>query len=877
MNKCTLLLVCLLSFCTVLQSQNTYELNQGWVCAKASEVNMQGAVISNAVTALPNWQPAVVPGTILTTMLANKQVPDPFYGMNNQLIPDIYTVGKDYYTYWFVKDFTEKLPAPGTQVWLHFRGINYGCNVFLNGHPLNTRTHKGMFLSQTYNITSLLQKNGNNRLAVIVYPPDIPGNANGGQGGDGSIARNVSVQYTAGWDWIQPVRDRNTGIWDKVTIEKTQQVNIINPHIITQVPGIRYTSGKQAPATIMLSAELQNTADKPVTGVLSYQLEGKTIAKKISIPATSTRLVQLDDYRMADPKLWWPNTYGPQNLYKLDLRFSINGSVLSDQETINFGIREIKPEWNAVTRSMQVMVNGQKVFMKGGNWIISDAMLRFSPERYDAEIRFHRDMNLNLIRIWGGAITERPEFYEACDKYGMLVMQDFWGSGDCNGRWQDPMKLDDQWTRRNYPDDHALFLASAKDQIKLLRNHPSLAIWCGGNEITLPEDIFHPLKDSILPSLDGTRWFIDYSNSDSMSYNFLGGNGDGPYGIQEPKTFFQRRTYPFNSEVGSVGVGDYESLERFIPEANRLVPADRHGPEDVTDSVWNYHKYISYEHSLEPYGKPTDVKDFTQKAQLVNYDQYRALIEGFSAHMWDWYTGVIIWKTQNPWTAMRGQMYDYYLDPNACLYGLRKAGEPMHILFNAADSMVTVINNSFETHRDMMLQVKLVDIKGKETLVTQVFSEIGPTLAKKYLSVKRELLQHGKDEGLFLVLRLLDTKQQIISDNLYWLPDSTGHYSGLQKMAKANLQTEIKHIAKNQLAIQFRNPAGGPVAFFSRLSLIDPQTNKRMLPVFYSDNYFSVLPGEEKTIIVDYSPSANNAPLVEIRGWNVEQHLYKIQ
>ncbi len=170
-----------------------------------------------------------------------------------------------------------------------------------------------------------------------------------------------------------------------------------------------------------------------------------------------------------------------------------------------------------------------------------------------------------------------------------------------------------------------------------------------------------------MPLLDGTRWFIDYSNSDSMSYNFLGGNGDGPYGIQDIKTFWGERTFPFNSEVGSVGVGDYESLERFMPEANRVVPADRRGPEDVTDSVWNYHKYISYEHSLEPYGKPADIKDFTQKAQLVNYDQYRALIEGFSSHMWEWYTGVIIWKTQNPWTAMRGQTYDYYLDPNACM------------------------------------------------------------------------------------------------------------------------------------------------------------------------------------------------------------------
>ena len=105
----------------------------------------------------------------------------------------------------------------------------------------------------------------------------------------------------------------------------------------------------------------------------------------------------------------------------------------------------------SIHKKRQIRINGQKIFIKGGNWIISDAMLRFSEERYDAEIRMHRDMNLNCIRIWGGAITERPEFYAACDQYGMLVMQDFWISGDCNGDGSIPRKKEDQWTRRNLP------------------------------------------------------------------------------------------------------------------------------------------------------------------------------------------------------------------------------------------------------------------------------------------------------------------------------------------------------------------------------------------------------------------------------------------
>lgn len=856
----------------ISKAQSVYELKDGWKCIKASFVKEDGNTISSSAYNLSKWQNATVPGTVLTTMLNNKEVPDPFYGMNNEKIPDIYDVGAAYYTYWFVKDFNETVSS-AEQVYLKLRGINYSCNVFLNGRPLNKTLHKGMFLSQEYNITAYLNKNGKNRLAVIVYPPDVVGNANGGQGGDGTIARNVTHQYVAGWDWIQPIRDRNTGIWDKVLIEKTQQVKIQHTHIVTDVPGIRKVEGAQQPAIIHVSTELYNPTAAAVSGVLSYELDGNAITENVTIPAQSTKAVQLKDLSLQNPKLWWPNTYGPQNLYPLNLKFAI-GNVLSDVDSSIIGIREITTYWNNVTRSKEVAVNGQKIFIKGGNWIISDAMLRFSDERYDAEVRFHRDMNLNLIRIWGGAITERPEFYAACDKYGMLVMQDFWGSGDCNGRWVDPKKKDDQWTRRNYPDDHRLFIEAAADQIKLIRNHPSLAIWCGGNEITLPGDIFHALKDSLMPLLDGTRWFIDYSNSDSMSYNFLGGNGDGPYGIQDIKTFWGERTFPFNSEVGSVGVGDFTSLKRFIPQGNLMPPVYENGQYKI-DSVWRYHKYIGYDKTLDAYGGAKDAEDFATKAQLINYDQYRGLIEGFSAHAWDWYTGVIIWKTQNPWTAMRGQMYDYYLDPNACLYGLHTAGEPLHIMFNPVDSSVMVANNTFEMHHDMMLQVLLVDMSGKQRIITQVFSEIGPTTVKKYLSVAGALRRSAAKQGVFLVLRLLNLQKQPISDNIYWLPDSAGNYSGLQTMASTNLNVKAVKVNNNQIQLTLSNPVDKPVAFFNRVSLISRKTKERILPTFYSDNYVSVLPGESKTITIDHNNITVDAA-IEVDGWNTGKQEYKI-
>ena len=409
------------------------------------------------------------------------------------------------------------------------------------------------------------------------------------------------------------------------------------------------------------------------------------------------------------------------------------------------------------------------------------------------------------------------------------------------------------------------------DQVKLVRNHPSLAIWCGGNEITPPEDLLVPMRDSILPALDGTRWFVDYSNSDDMSYNELGGNGDGPYGIQNPTYFWEHRTYPFNSEVGSVGIGDYESLRRFIPSTNMRFP--QYASKQV-DSIWEYHKYIGYDQHLEPYGAK-DVADFIRKAQIVNYDQYRALSEGFSNRMWDWYTGFIIWKTQNPWTALRGQMYDYYLDPNACLFGLRKGSEPVHVMYNPIDGMVTIVNNTFEEQRNMMLAVRFYDMSGKDSFVTQVFTYVEPTSVKRILSVKELMNNLAKAKGVFLSLQLLDEKKQVISDNFYWAPDELGIHSGLQRLGHANLKVKAVQAGKGKIEVTFTNGVNEPVAFFNRVSLLDANKKERILPVFYSDNYFSVVPGGEKKIIVEYE---NADPLlISVEGLNVSPTEVKVQ
>ena len=879
--------ICL--FITTACAAQQFELNEGWRCQKAEYVHETGEQLTRTLADIRSeepipdkdslgriWSPAVVPGTVLTTLLHNQTIPDPFYGMNNELIPDIYKTGPAEYTYWFLNHPKINPPAKNERIYLDFRGVNYSYDVYLNGKKVNDQPETGMFLRSSFDITDLLNKynRDDNKLAILVRPPNPVGNPNGGQGGDGTIAHSITTQYAAGWDWIQPIRDRNTGIWDKVIIRRTGAAHIENTHVVTLVPGRRTPAGRQKPAYIHVTTEAENTLDTTtISGTIVCEIAGRKVSTAVKLEPHTMQQIELPELQVEDPQLWWPNGYGRQNLYPVKVTLVVNKKTMSE-DSLNIGIRQIKTVWNNRTGSREVRVNGQKIFIKGGNWIATDAMLRLSDKRYDDEVHMHHDMNLNLIRVWGGGITERPEFYNACDKYGLLVMQDFWVSGDCNGRWYDPLKTEDTNARRKYPDDHNLFIASLEDQIKMLRNHPSLALWCGGNEIRPPQDVLTALRDSLLPQLDGTRTFFEFSNDDSMSLH----GGDGPYVLQQDNYFWQHRSFPFNSEIGSVGLGDLESLERVIPPANMKVPYyDTAQKKWIVDSVWRYHKYEGYDSVIEAYGHAKDIKDFTQKAQLVNYNQYRALEEGAAAKMWDWYTGIIIWKTQNPWSCLKGQMYDCYLDQNACLYGTAEGAKPIHVMYDPIHKTVMAVNNTFAPTAKQELVVKAYTMHGDELPLSSSFITVPASKSITCYPLGKTLDSITAAQGAFLYLSITDSTSNTLTDeNLYWLPDSKGQYSGLQHMPEAKITTWATPGLGDTVLVTLTNPPGNPVAFFNRVSVINPMDKKRVLPTFYSDNYISILPGGERNLSI-YCPGAARQVLeICVEGMNVAKQYFPV-
>ena len=611
-----------------MYGENTKQLlHSNWIARQASTVMYNGLELSGQPLDDRGWIPATVPGTVLTTLLNNNYYPDPAISLNNELIPDIYHVGNDFYTYWFVNRFEMKSPAiAGEKVWLNFRGINYKAEIFLNGKRISHTTHEGMFLRVTYDITDIVRTDGENTLAVLVFPPDYPGNPNGGQGGDGQIAKNVTMHYTPGWDWIQTVRDRNTGIWDEVSVTTTGAVRLMNPYVTTKVPGVRNVSGKQADASVKVKLELSNTESKIMTGTLYAETAGQTVSMPVKLNPRETKEFAFKDFRVQNPLLWWPHPFGEQPLYDLKLYFKDANGKISDVNELKYGIREIQTEKDPITGGRKFYVNGQPVFVRGGNYINSDWLLRLSKSRYDAEVRFHREMNLNMIRIWGGALTERPEFYEACDKYGILVFQDLWVTGDCNGAWVDRTKKDSKPLRNEYPDNHRLFIESVIDQVKMLRNHPSLTLWCGGNEWPAAPDIVYTLQNDVFPVYDPERLFAVFSTDTVFTANTIGGVGDGPYGIQETDWFFKFKSTPFNPELGSVGLSEIETLEEiFTQDELKFFPRG---------AAWQYHKYIPYGEHINRYGDPKTVQEFNRIAQVLNYNQYRSFMEGWASTMW---------------------------------------------------------------------------------------------------------------------------------------------------------------------------------------------------------------------------------------------------
>ncbi len=267
------------------------------------------------------------------------------------------------------------------------------------------------------------------------------------------------------------------------------------------------------------------------------------------------------------------------------------------------------------------------------------------------------------------------------------------------------------------------------------------------------------------------------------------------------------------------------------------------------------------------YGKVKDIQDFCFKAQIVSYEQYRALQEAFNYKMWDWYAGMLVWKNQNPWTSLRGSFYDYYLDYQGGYFGYKHGAAPVHIQLNLNDSVVCVLNQKATNTNQLRASVMLYDMHGK--LLTEKKNDV--TLPAHSIQLLEKVTLPANTEEVFFLKLMLSDQDKIVDENLYWLSNKNHSYEKLNELHKVSVNAEMKKGSEGQSAITLSNP-GNETAFFIRLKVTNVN-NELVLPAWFTENFLSLLPGEEKEILLDLSTGKattglNDLKLV-IEGWNV--------
>ena len=872
-----------------------------WQLASAKEVGDDGAALSRPEAGASAWRAATVPGTVLTTLVDRGVYPDPTYGLNNLAIPD--TLGRQ--DWWYRSSFDAPLSLPPRRT-LTFNGINYIADVWLNGALLGTV--RGAFTRGQFDVTDKLRQ-GTNTVAVHIHPPIHPGTPHeqsitAGWGPNGGLQALDGPTFFAseGWDWIPGIRDRNIGLWQDVVLSGSDAISIGDSQIITTLP-----KPDNSVADVEIDVPVKNALTVPVTTTVSARFDDVAVSRQFSAPPGESivRLTKADfpQLSVAHPKLWWPNGYGEPALHTAHIAVTSNGHD-SDVRDVRFGMRQMSYELSLMTGSgavrraavdftraraenqqvvdprheairkvpggwvnsltpagetspavtdlpdarlapfLVIRVNGVRIAARGGSWGTDDMMKRIGRDRLEPYFRLHRDANVNIIRNWMGQNTE-PVFYDLADEYGLLVVNDFWAST------QD---------YQMEPEDPALFLANAEDTIKRYRNHPSIAAWFGRNE-GVPPRLINEGLERLTRTLDGTRWYTGSSNSVNLWFS-------GPYNYREPQSYFTEHGKGFAVEIGSMSFPTLEAFEAMVQPSERWPISDSWAYHDWhQNGNGDTHAFVAA--MTRKLGAPTGLEDFERKAQLMNYDTYRAIMEGMNAELWSKTSGRMLWMTQPTWPSTMWQILSHDYDTHASFYAFRHAAEPVHVQMTMPDHKVQLVNNTRAvvaatlTMRGIALDGRALETKTAPITVAAGLVGDGPLL-----DLAKTLQQEG---AVVVALDAADAAGKPLSHNVYWVASDNAGWGKIAAMAAQPVAVTASPGAPSgsdaHVTVTLTNHGTAP-ALNAKLTLLGAD-GARILPAYYADNYVSLLPGETRTIDIGYPAIAGAAKTIALRGWNV--------
>ena len=855
-------------------------LSDNWKIQSSKEIEYTGAELSTVLNNTNEWFSAIVPSTVLATLVANKVYNDPYFGKNMENIPtEQFKV-----PWWYCTVFDLTAEQADKTVHLNFDGINYKANVWLNGNLIaNFDQINGAFRRTNFNISEQVNS-GKNILAIEVIPPK-PG--------------DFSIGFV---DWNIAPPDNNMGIFRDVSLHFSNGISIDKPFVETKVNLTTLNS-----AELEVSAELINHSNKKISGLLKCSFGTTYIEKFVSISKKSTlaenfSAKKFPGLKITNPKLWWPNTMGEPVLHELKLSFEID-NIISDSKNLSFGIREVEDYINN-DGHRGFKINGKEILIKGAGWT-DDLLLQDTHESLENQIAYVKHMNLNCIRLegfWG----KDHKLYDLCDQNGILMMVGWschWEHEQYLGKPIDP-----QYGGVIETDEIELIAQSWEDQIIWLRQHPAIFVWTVGSDM-----VPHPeLEKKYIESFnkyDTTRPYLNSTGgvgseqgiiTETEIVSEISGSSCvkmlGPYAYTPPVYWFTNENlggaYGFNTETcPGATVPPLASIKKMIPTES-LWPIDE---------VWEYHcgSYVfgtldRYKEAINKrYGESSNIEDFAFKSQVLNYELMRPMFEAFVAHK-PKSTGVIQWMLNSAWPEMYWQLYDSYLQPNGAFYAVRNACKTIHAIYRYGKSDIFLANEDISGVSGLKVKIRIYDINSQEIFTDEWNGDINDNTSKPIIEFSEII---NLTDIWFLDIRVYDNQNVEIDNNFYWLSEKEdvldyeagkklewgyhtpskqfADYTALNKLPKVELIYDYKFEKDNQygkINLTIKNPSN-TISFFMFFDVLDAESKEVILPIFWNDNYVSLLPGEERKYNAYFKlgDASNAKPKLKIKAWNVEQ------
>jgi exo-1,4-beta-D-glucosaminidase len=864
-------------------SEHQRNLSEGWLIRASAEVSSPGESVSRPGFDTRGWIAASVPSTALAALVENGRCSDPYTGMSLKDIP------REPFTspWWYRTEFELSAAETKKTILLEFDGINYAADVWLNGRQIATADQaRGAFRRFQYEISKAAVP-GMNVLAVEVMPPK-PGD------------------FTTGFvDWNPPPPDRNMGLFRPVRLRFCEGVALENSFVRTDLK-----LDTLAEARLTISAEAVNHGDEVVQGALEGTIEGIRFRQDVHLQPRERKTVvfssqEYPQLHVNNPRIWWPHDMGRSELYSLDFQFVIGSQVL-DQNTVRFGIRDVA-DYRTPEGHRGFKINGREVLIKGAGWT-DDLLLADTPRTMEAELQYVRHMNLNCIRcegIWG----KDRALYDLCDEYGILMMVGW----SCH--WEHEQYLgkpvDERYGGVTTAEDIELISRSWRDQLRWLRNHPSIFVWAVASD-KLPAPELERRYIEIFSTDDPTRPYLASTGGvgseqkivcrEELTSEVSGSSGVkmlGPYEYTPPVYWYTdtRRggAYGFNTETSpGAAVPTLESLKKMIPP-DHLWPIDEY---------WDFHCGLNEFSTLDKhrkviakrYGKTNNAEEFAGKAQTLNYELMRPMFEAFRVNAGR-ATGVIQWMLNAAWPKMYWQLYDWYLMPTGAFYGAKKACEPQQLVYHYGEKAVSFVGAGSRACPDGLRattrgcpygDIRVYDIESKLLLAARLPLNTEGKSSQKIFKLPRF---DRISTTYFLSLRLLDANKAELARNFYWLstkPDVLDYQAKVEPWEYYTPSKEyadltlLNHLPPAQVDVGYElgetnaearvelTNRSDRIAFFIELLLTEADNGEPIVPVFWQDNYVSLLPNETRMVSATF-PVSRHRPVLTVRGWNVEQ------